>query len=131
MFTLAYQKLTISKTGHTKGITVPNPEAQLDLIRSTYLAAELSFADTGYLEAHVSLCFRPCAARTTGLTQEAGNGDRSGRPSRTCRGCAGDSGIEAFGTTLRRLYQVQCELGIRHLVRAKETLLIENADRTH
>ncbi|KAL1581607.1 hypothetical protein WHR41_09624, partial [Cladosporium halotolerans] len=37
----------VNQDGHTKGITVPNPEAQLDLIRSTYLAAELSFADTG------------------------------------------------------------------------------------
>ena len=131
MFTLAYQKLTISKIGHTKGITVPNPKAQLDLIRSTYLAAELSFADTGYFEAHVSHCCRTCATKPTNLTQEAGNGDRSGRPSRTCRSCAGDSGIEAFGTTLRRLYQEQCELGIRHLVRVRETLLTGNADRTH
>ncbi|KAL1582008.1 hypothetical protein WHR41_09313 [Cladosporium halotolerans] len=42
----------VNQDGRTKGITVPNPEAQSDLIRSTYLAAELSFADTGYFEAH-------------------------------------------------------------------------------
>lgn len=42
------------KLGHTRGITVPNPDAQAKLIRRTYQDAGLDFARTGYFEAHVN-----------------------------------------------------------------------------
>lgn len=42
-----------NQDGHTTGITVPNREAQADLIRSTYLSAGLDVAQTAYFEAHV------------------------------------------------------------------------------
>ncbi|KAL0933411.1 pksn polyketide synthase for alternapyrone biosynthesis [Colletotrichum truncatum] len=38
--------------GKTPGITQPSPEAQAQLIKSTYEAAGLSFSDTQYFEAH-------------------------------------------------------------------------------
>ena len=44
----------VNQDGKTKGITVPNSEAQADLIRSTYRAAGLDLKDTHYCEAHVS-----------------------------------------------------------------------------
>lgn len=44
----------VNQDGHTAGITLPNSDAQRDLIKSTYKAAGLDFADTGYFEAHVS-----------------------------------------------------------------------------
>jgi acyl transferase domain-containing protein len=44
----------VNQDGHTTGITLPNSEAQADLIRSTYCAAGLDFSRTGYFEAHVS-----------------------------------------------------------------------------
>ena len=43
-----------NQDGHTKGITVPSPEAQESLIQSTYSRAGLDFNDTHYFEAHVS-----------------------------------------------------------------------------
>ncbi|KAL6718615.1 hypothetical protein ACLMJK_002849 [Lecanora helva] len=43
----------VNQDGHTKGITVPNPEAQADLIRSTYHRAGLDLNNTHYFEAHV------------------------------------------------------------------------------
>lgn len=42
--------------GRSSSITVPNPRAQADLIRSTYRSAALDFAEVGYFEAHVSFC---------------------------------------------------------------------------
>ncbi|KIX96006.1 uncharacterized protein Z520_08261 [Fonsecaea multimorphosa CBS 102226] len=42
----------VNQDGHTKGITVPNSEAQASLIRSTYQAAGLDLHETGYFEAH-------------------------------------------------------------------------------
>jgi acyl transferase domain-containing protein len=44
----------VNQDGHTTGITLPNSEAQADLIRSTYDSAGLDFSHTGYFEAHVS-----------------------------------------------------------------------------
>ena len=44
----------VNQDGKTKSITVPNPDAQADLIRSTYRSAGLSLRDTHYFEAHVS-----------------------------------------------------------------------------
>ena len=45
----------VNQDGKTPGgITVPNSEAQRDLIASTYAAAGLTYEDTGYFEAHVS-----------------------------------------------------------------------------
>jgi acyl transferase domain-containing protein/NADPH:quinone reductase-like Zn-dependent oxidoreductase/aryl carrier-like protein len=38
--------------GKTQGITLPSPEAQEALIRSTYVEAGLDFTDTQYFEAH-------------------------------------------------------------------------------
>jgi len=43
----------VNQDGRTKGMTVPNTEAQVDLIRSTYRSAGLDFKDTHYCEAHV------------------------------------------------------------------------------
>jgi acyl transferase domain-containing protein len=45
----------INQDGKTPGITVPNSEAQAELIRSTYRAANLPLDQTGYFEAHVML----------------------------------------------------------------------------
>ena len=45
----------VNQDGHTKGITVPNPEAQADLIRSTYGRAGLDFNKTHYFESHVRI----------------------------------------------------------------------------
>ncbi|KAJ5929597.1 polyketide synthase [Penicillium verhagenii] len=42
----------VNQDGHTTGITVPNSEAQADLIRSTYLHAGLDVGQTAYFEAH-------------------------------------------------------------------------------
>lgn len=43
-----------NQDGKTKGITMPNSEAQEKLIRATYRAAGLRMQDTSYFEAHVS-----------------------------------------------------------------------------
>ena len=43
----------VNQDGKTKGITVPSPDAQADLIRSTYRSAGIDFKDTHYCEAHV------------------------------------------------------------------------------
>lgn len=42
----------VNQDGHTTGITLPNSDAQAELIKSTYRAAGLEFSDTGYFEAH-------------------------------------------------------------------------------
>ncbi|KAL4936566.1 hypothetical protein BDV06DRAFT_227771 [Aspergillus oleicola] len=42
----------VNQDGHTTGITVPNSEAQADLIRSTYQSAGLDVSQTSYFEAH-------------------------------------------------------------------------------
>ncbi|KAE9372739.1 putative polyketide synthase, partial [Stipitochalara longipes BDJ] len=42
----------VNQDGKTKGITVPNAEAQAELIRATYVSAGLPFSDTYYFEAH-------------------------------------------------------------------------------
>ncbi|KAJ5091914.1 polyketide synthase [Penicillium alfredii] len=42
----------VNQDGHTAGITLPNSDAQMDLINATYKAAGLDFADTSYFEAH-------------------------------------------------------------------------------
>lgn len=42
----------VNQDGHTTGITLPNSDAQADLIRSTYKSAGLNFVHTGYFEAH-------------------------------------------------------------------------------
>jgi zearalenone synthase (highly reducing iterative type I polyketide synthase) len=42
----------VNQDGHTTGITVPNRDAQADLIRSTYRSAGLDVAQTPYFEAH-------------------------------------------------------------------------------
>ncbi|GKZ28425.1 type I Iterative Polyketide synthase (PKS) [Aspergillus brasiliensis] len=42
----------MNQDGKTPGITVPSPEAQRSLIRSTYKAAGLGFSETVYFEAH-------------------------------------------------------------------------------
>ncbi|KAJ5272907.1 polyketide synthase [Penicillium angulare] len=42
----------VNQDGHTTGITLPNSDAQMNLIKSTYQAAGLDFADTSYFEAH-------------------------------------------------------------------------------
>lgn len=47
----------VNQDGHTSGITLPNSEAQADLIRSVYERAGLAYDDTTYFEAHVSLTF--------------------------------------------------------------------------
>lgn len=39
-----------NQDGHTLGMTLPNPEAQANLIRDTYRIARLDMADTGYVE---------------------------------------------------------------------------------
>lgn len=44
----------VNQDGHTKGITLPNSEAQSDLINTVYSSAGLNSSDTGYFEAHVS-----------------------------------------------------------------------------
>jgi len=49
----------VNQDGHTKGITVPNPEAQSELIRTTYRSAGLDFGDTQYFEAHVRPMLHP------------------------------------------------------------------------
>ncbi|KAL4887855.1 polyketide synthase [Aspergillus ambiguus] len=41
-----------NQDGRTPGITMPNAEAQADLIRATYQRAQLSTRDTAYFEAH-------------------------------------------------------------------------------
>lgn len=41
-----------NQDGRTPAITVPNPEAQMDLIRETYERAGLDYRQTGYFEAH-------------------------------------------------------------------------------
>lgn len=43
-----------NQDGRTKGFTLPNSDAQAQLIRETYSLAGLDFAHTGYVEAHVS-----------------------------------------------------------------------------
>lgn len=43
----------VNQDGHTTGITLPNSDAQADLIRSTYRNAGLDFSETPYFEAHV------------------------------------------------------------------------------
>lgn len=43
----------VNQDGHTAGITLPNSDAQVDLIRSTYRQAGLDVGDTSYFEAHV------------------------------------------------------------------------------
>jgi zearalenone synthase (highly reducing iterative type I polyketide synthase) len=47
----------VNQDGHTSGITVPNSDAQADLIRSTYRSAGLDLSQTPYFEAHVSFIF--------------------------------------------------------------------------
>ncbi|PCH00416.1 Acyl transferase/acyl hydrolase/lysophospholipase [Penicillium occitanis (nom. inval.)] len=42
----------VNQDGHTTGITLPNSEAQADLINTTYRAAGLEFSQTSYFEAH-------------------------------------------------------------------------------
>jgi acyl transferase domain-containing protein len=42
----------INQDGKTPGITMPSPDAQADLIRTTYAAAGLSLEKTAYFEAH-------------------------------------------------------------------------------
>jgi len=42
----------VNQDGHTTGITVPNRDAQMDLIRSTYRCAGLDVFQTAYFEAH-------------------------------------------------------------------------------
>lgn len=42
----------VNQDGKTPGITLPSPEAQASLIRSTYKSAGLDPNDTMYLEAH-------------------------------------------------------------------------------
>lgn len=42
----------LGQDGWTNGITLPNAEAQADLIRATYAAAGLPTTDTGFIEAH-------------------------------------------------------------------------------
>ncbi|ORX96602.1 hypothetical protein BCR34DRAFT_497625 [Clohesyomyces aquaticus] len=42
----------LNQDGKTPGITMPSPEAQADLIRSTYASAGLSLDKTAYFEAH-------------------------------------------------------------------------------
>ncbi|KAL9100557.1 MAG: hypothetical protein Q9163_004079 [Psora crenata] len=42
----------VNQDGKTKGITVPNSDAQADLIRATYRSAGIDFRDTHYFEAH-------------------------------------------------------------------------------
>ncbi|KAL2802342.1 hypothetical protein BJX63DRAFT_437959 [Aspergillus granulosus] len=41
-----------NQDGKTVGITIPNPQAQADLIRKTYATAGLGLDQTGYFEAH-------------------------------------------------------------------------------
>ena len=45
----------VNQDGHTRGITVPNSEAQASLIDSVYTSAGLDPSATGYFEAHVSI----------------------------------------------------------------------------
>jgi len=42
----------LNQDGKTPGITMPSPQMQAALIRSTYAAAGLSLDDTYYFEAH-------------------------------------------------------------------------------
>ena len=41
-----------NEDGHTPGISLPNSEAQQDLIRRAYQMASVDPAETGYVEAH-------------------------------------------------------------------------------
>jgi zearalenone synthase (highly reducing iterative type I polyketide synthase) len=43
----------VNQGGRTPGITLPNNQAQEELIRSTYARAGLNIAQTPYIEAHV------------------------------------------------------------------------------
>ena len=42
----------MNQDGHTTGITLPNQQAQEQLIRSVYDKAGIDVRDTGYVEAH-------------------------------------------------------------------------------
>lgn len=42
----------VNQNGRTKGITLPSAEAQVTLIKKTYLSAGLSLSQTTYVEAH-------------------------------------------------------------------------------
>jgi acyl transferase domain-containing protein len=41
-----------NEDGHTPGISLPNSDAQQELIRRAYQMAGVDPADTGYVEAH-------------------------------------------------------------------------------
>jgi zearalenone synthase (highly reducing iterative type I polyketide synthase) len=43
----------VNQDGHTKGITLPNSDAQAELISRVYASANIDPSTTGYFEAHV------------------------------------------------------------------------------
>jgi acyl transferase domain-containing protein len=71
----------VNQDGHTTGITVPNSEAQADLIRYTYRSAGLDVSQTSYFEAHVRSCIGIMILALS-LTVKSGHWNRSRRSSR-------------------------------------------------
>ncbi|KAJ5155838.1 polyketide synthase [Penicillium capsulatum] len=69
----------VNQDGHTAGITLPNSDAQEDLIRSTYRQAGLDLRDTSYFEAHGTGTAAgdplelSAVAKTFGAVREAGD----------------------------------------------------------
>ncbi|MEM6822654.1 MAG: beta-ketoacyl synthase N-terminal-like domain-containing protein, partial [Verrucomicrobiota bacterium] len=59
----------INQDGHTKGISLPNPEAQESLIRHVYQRANVSPADVDYVEAHGTGTQAGDSAETAALHQ--------------------------------------------------------------
>ena len=70
----------VNQDGHTTGITLPNSEAQADLISGTYRAAGLDFSQTSYFEAHVCFCQLKYLLQDLLTSLRKGTGTAAGDP---------------------------------------------------
>lgn len=78
----------VNQDGRTKGITMPNGEAQAELMKSIYDSAGLDVNDTGFVEAHGSSRRPPHLNRKANLC--ARNRNQGGRSHR------GESAARSF-----------------------------------
>ncbi|KAK4059825.1 uncharacterized protein Triagg1_10981 [Trichoderma aggressivum f. europaeum] len=96
-----------NQDGKTKGLTMPNGQAQEALIRETYRSVGLDLKDTGYFEAH-------------GTGTQAGDFEELGAIARTIGAARKDAGIDKLwvGSVKTNIGHLEATAGLAGIIKA-------------